>query len=107
MIDAVVEGIGDVLTNPPNVNLSPILSAVASVLRGPIRNAIANRRKEVVSRKSDQVMGFGLFYIFLQIKENAKRKNLACNKKKTLAALASSTATTKENAENHNITCNH
>ncbi len=58
MIDAVVEGIGDVLTNPPNVNLSPILSAVASVLRGPIRNAIANRRKEVVSRKSDQVMVF-------------------------------------------------
>ncbi len=61
VIDAVVEGIGDVLTNPPNVNLSPILSAVASVLRGPIRNAIANRRKEVVSRKSDQVKRFWLF----------------------------------------------
>ncbi len=57
VIDAVVEGIGGVLSNPPNVNLAPVLDAVATLLRGPIRSAIANRRSELNSnRKSESAV---------------------------------------------------
>ena len=65
MINAVVggiaEGLGDVFgTNSPgtinspinglNVDLGPVLDAVATLLRGPIRSAIANRRSEAQDR---------------------------------------------------------
>ncbi|TRY69249.1 hypothetical protein TCAL_13171 [Tigriopus californicus] len=55
VIDAVVGGLGEVFGGAtPNVNLGPVLDAVATLLRGPIRSAIANRRSEL-SKKSDIV----------------------------------------------------
>ena len=57
IIDAVVGGIADGFGgvfsgNAPNVALGPVLDAVATLLKGPIRSAIANRRSEI-RRKSD------------------------------------------------------
>lgn len=61
VVGGIAEGLGDVFgTNSPgtinspinglNVDLGPVLDAVATLLRGPIRSAIANRRSEAQDR---------------------------------------------------------
>ena len=64
IINAVVGGIADglglgnndndgPLSSGIQVDLGPVLDAVATLLRGPIRSAIANRRSEYLQQRSD------------------------------------------------------
>ena len=57
VVGGIADGLGDVFgTDGPNpihglnVDLGPVLDAVATLLRGPIRSAIANRRSEAQER---------------------------------------------------------
>ena len=72
-VNAVVGGIADGLgfgtgngDNPVsglNVDLGPVLDAVATLLRGPIRSAIENRRSEAQQRSDDAGGGGGQFFV--------------------------------------------
>ena len=58
LFGAVVGGISNALIPKPqdggvNVNLGPVLDAVATLLRGPIRSAIANRRTAGANDRTD------------------------------------------------------
>ena len=67
IINAVVGGIADglglgssnnddsAIPSGLNVDLGPVLDAVATLLRGPIRSAIANRRSEFLQQRSTNV----------------------------------------------------
>merc|ERR1712008_574283 len=65
VINAVVGGVADTLGLGNNndgplgsgiqVDLGPVLDAVATLLRGPIRSAIANRRSEYLQQRSTEV----------------------------------------------------
>ncbi len=63
IINAVVGGIADGLglgdsgdvSSGIQVDLGPVLDAVATLLRGPIRSAIANRRSESLQQRSEAV----------------------------------------------------